>query len=114
MKNSKGVILSSLYFLLSTFLIGCAEIEPPSPDQILRQPLGESPLRIGMTKARVRSFWGEPDIVRVLGADPQGMVKEEWVYRGRYPNLPINVDFLSETQRLLFDGDHLVKFEHRK
>ncbi len=108
------VLLSAFSFQLSAFLSGCAEIKPPGPEEIMRQPLGESPLRVGMTKEKVKSLWGEPDIVRVLGADAQGTVKEEWIYRGRYPNLPINVDFLSETQHLLFDGDHLVRFEHRK
>ena len=110
--GSRLSIVYSLLFIV--VLAGCAEIRPPSPNEIMRQPLGESPLRLGMTKEKVKSLWGEPDIVRVLGADAQGMMKEEWIYRGRYPNLPINVDFLSETQSLLFDGDHLVRFEHRK
>jgi len=105
-------IVYSLLFIVA--LAGCAEIRPPGPREIMRQPLGESPLRLGMTKEKVKSLWGEPDMVRVLGADAQGMMKEEWIYRGRYPNLPINVDFLSETQTLLFDGDHLVDFEHHK
>lgn len=114
MQNSKLFLLSALYLLLSTLLIGCAEIKPPSPQEILRQPLGESPLRIGMTKEKVKSLWGEPDLVRVLETDAQGTVKEEWVYRGRYPNLPINVDYLAKTQHLFFDGENLVKFYHRE
>lgn len=110
-----GMLLHAAYFLLlTTILMGCAEIKPPGPKEIMRQPLGESPLRVGMTKEKIKSLWGKPDIVRVLGSDAQGMMKEEWIYRGRYPNLPINIDFLSETQSLLFDGDHLVKFEHHK
>ncbi len=103
-----------IFILLSALLIGCAEIKPPAPREIMRQPLGESPLRIGMTKEKVRSLWGNPDMVKLLAADTQGTVKEEWIYRGRYPNLPINVDYLSETQHLVFDGNHLVDFSHKK
>ena len=114
MKSSKAVLVSVICYLLSTFLIGCAEIRPPGPEEIMRQPLGESPLRIGMTKGKVSSLWGSPDVVRVLGSDAQGMVREEWIYRGRYPNLPINIDYLSETQHLFFDGEHLVKFYHQR
>lgn len=114
MKSSKLVLLSTFYLLLSSLLVGCAEISLPAPEEVMRQPLGEGPLRIGMTKEKVESLWGEPDVVRVLGTDAQGMVREEWIYRGRYPNLPINVDYLSETQHLFFDGEHLVKFYHRK
>ena len=96
------------------FFSGCAEIEPPRPEEIMRQPLGESPLRVGMTGEEVKSLWGEPDVVRVLGTDAQGMVQREWIYRGRYPNLPINIDYLSETQHLFFDGNHLVRFYHSR
>ena len=110
--------LSTLYLLLSTLLMGCAEIEPPTPGEIMRQPLGESPLRIGMTKEKVKSLWGEPDVVRVQEGKTQEVaveaVKEEWIYRGRYPHLPINVDYLSETQHLFFDGDYLVRFQRQK
>jgi hypothetical protein len=67
-----------------------------------------------MSKEKVKSLWGDPDIIKVLGSDIQGMVREEWIYRGRYPNLPINVDYLSETQHLFFDGEHLVRFYHHK
>lgn len=114
MKNSKVFLLFILYSLLSIVLIGCAEIRPPGPEQIMRQPLGESPLRIGMSKEKIESLWGSPDVVRVISADNQGTLREEWIYRGRYPNLPINVDYLSENQHLFFDGNHLVRFYHSK
>ena len=113
-KAHKPLLLYTIYYILSTILIGCTEIRPPSPSEIIRQPLGESPLRIGMTKEKVKSLWGDPDIIKVLGSDIQGMVREEWIYRGRYPNLPVNVDYLSETQHLFFDGNHLVRFHHQK
>lgn len=103
-------------FLAGLFLIltnGCSEIRPPTPNEILHQPLGESPLRVGMTQEKVKSLWGSADEVIVLGS-VQGIVKEEWIYRGRYPNLPINIDYLAETQHLFFDGAYLVRFYHQK
>ena len=114
MKKSKALVLIVVYCLLSIVLSGCAEITPPGPEDLMRQPLGQSPLRIGMTKEKVKSLWGEPDVLRVLETDAQGMVREEWIYRGRYPNLPINIDYLSETQHLFFDGNNLVRFYHQK
>lgn len=114
MKYLKVFLLSIVYGLWSMVLIGCTEITPPTAQELMRQPLGKSPLRIGMTKEKVKSIWGEPDVVRVLEPDAQGMVRVEWIYRGRYPGLPINVDYLSETQHLFFDGEHLVRFYHRR
>ncbi|MFC1631320.1 hypothetical protein ACFL1I_01235 [Candidatus Omnitrophota bacterium] len=102
------------YLLLAVFLIGCAEIQPPGPKEIMHQPLGGSALRMGMAKEQVKSIWGEPDLVRGLDSNTPGTVKEEWVYRGRYPNLPINVDYLAESQYLVFDGNNLVEMNLRK
>ena len=109
MKNSTLKIL----ILLSVFLAGCAEIRPPGPEEIMRQPLGQSPLRVGMTKEKVMSLWGEPDVIRVLKRDTQVMINEEWIYRGRYPDLPISVDYLSETQHLFFDGNNRLALGDR-
>lgn len=108
------ILLSAFCLQLSALLIGCAEIKPPSPEEIMREPFGKGPLHVGMSKEKIKSIWGEPDMVNVLEADSQGLVKEEWIYRGRYPNLPINVGYLSETQHLFFDGEHLVRFYHQK
>jgi len=74
-RTSLFIVHCSLFIALS----GCAEINPPGPGQIMRQPLGESPLRIGMTKEKISSLWGKPDVIRVLGVDAQGMVREEWI-----------------------------------
>ena len=46
------VLLSAFSFQLSAFLSGCAEIRPPSPEEIMRQPLGEQ-------STRLRILWGE-------------------------------------------------------
>ncbi|MFH1075148.1 MAG: hypothetical protein V1752_08675 [Candidatus Firestonebacteria bacterium] len=110
----KRLCLKELFLAgLIIFLNGCSEIKPPTPNEIIRQPLGESPLRIGMPKEEVKSLWGNADEIKVLDSQP-GTIKEEWIYRGRYPNLPINVDYLAETQHLFFDGESLVNFHHQK
>jgi len=114
MKNLRLFSFFIFHFSFFIVLMGCAEIKPPTPAEIMRQPLGGSPLRTGMTKEEIKSLWGTPDVVRTSEPDAQGSIKEEWIYRGRYPNLPINVDYLSETQHLFFDGNHLVKFYHQK
>ena len=62
-----GVVTFFVFALLS----GCAEIKPPTPEEIMREPLGQSPLRIGMSKEKVKSMWGEPDVIRNLGSNAQ-------------------------------------------
>lgn len=112
-----SVCIFGLLFLILSFLVGCAEIKPPAPEEVIRRPFGRGPLRIGMTKEKVKSLWGEPDIVKVLGTDEQAMVKEEWIYRGRYPNLPLDaldVGYLKTTQHLFFDGNNLVNFSQQE
>lgn len=103
--------LAAFFVLLSIFIIGCAEIEPPSPEKILAPWSGVPPVRLGESKSSVRDKWGEPDEVRPLGADDVGLVKEEWVYRGRYPEVPVDYKYLSKTKRLIFTGESLTGYE---
>ena len=100
--------------LLAAFLIGCAEITPPTPKEIIDHPLGTGPLRIGMTKEKIKFLWGNPDAIKVLKVDAQGMVKEEWIYHARYPNFPVKAGYFSVTQHLTFDGDNLVEFYYKR
>lgn len=94
-------------------LIGCAGIEPPSPDKLLTHPLGTTPIRIGMTKNEVKELWGEPDLARNLGEskDIGQTQKEEWVYYGRVTSLPISYGYLSKPMHLYFDGNNLTRFK---
>lgn len=103
--------LTALCLLLSVLIIGCAEIEPPSPKQILAPWSGVPPVRLGETKDSVRDKWGEPDEIRQLGADDVGLIKEEWVYRGRYPDVPVDYKYLSKTKSLIFTGESLTAYE---
>lgn len=99
------------FILLSIFIIGCAEIEPPGPEKILAPWSGVSPVQLGESKDSVRSKWGEPDEIRQLGADELGLIREEWVYFGRYPEVPIDYKYLSKTKRLIFTGESLTGYE---
>ncbi len=90
-------------------LAGCAGIEPPTPDDMVRQPLGKSSLKVGMSKHQVESLWGKPDEVRTVEDKEkwQGS-REMWVYHAQYGVVPVDVDYLSKTKKLYFDGDNLT------
>ncbi|MFA6609384.1 MAG: hypothetical protein WCT15_00850 [Candidatus Omnitrophota bacterium] len=90
-------------------LAGCAGIEAPTPDDMIRQPLGKSSLKVGMSKQQVESLWGKPDEVRMVDDKEkwQGS-REMWVYYAQYGVVPVDVDYLSKTKRLYFDGDNLT------
>ena len=96
--------------IAAIFLAGCAEIEPPSPDQIMAPWTGASPVHLGESKDSIRDKWGEPDEVNPLGADEVGLLKEEWVYRGRYSDVPVDYHYLSKTKRLIFIGESLTGY----
>jgi hypothetical protein len=114
MRYWKSGLLFTICLAMVLAVAGCAEIKPPKPREIMHEPLGESPLRVGMTREEVKSLWGQADVVRTAEGSDNAVLREEWIYQGRYPNLPINVDYLAETQHLFFDGEHLVEFRHEK
>ena len=94
-----------------SIMTGCAEITPPSPQEVLESPFGKGPLRIGMTKEEVRSLWGEPDSIEQTGADQWGTPKEVWLYIARFPGvIPIDVGYASKNKYLEFDGANLISF----
>lgn len=103
-------IISSLMAILIYF-VGCAEIQPPTPEEILKHPFGTTNLRVGMTKEQIVAAWGEPDVKDYDDTGKWGVAKEKWTYHGRYKNLPADVGYLSKTKYLYFDGKNLVKFE---
>lgn len=102
----------ALILLAVVCIIGCAGIEPPSPDRILSHPLGTGPIHIGMTKEEVEGIWGEPDLIKSTGEskDAGTTQKEEWIYHGFITNLPINYGHLSKPLHLYFDGNNLTHF----
>lgn len=102
---------SLIFFLAASLLIiGCAEIEPPTPKRLLSPWSGVPPARLGENKDSIRDRWGDPDEIRQLGTDETGLAKEEWTYRGRYPEVPVDYKFLSKTKRFIFTGESLTGF----
>lgn len=104
-----GIILSTMVIL--TYFIGCAEIQPPTPEEVLKHPFGTTNLRVGMTKEQILAAWGSPDVKEYDETGKWGVAKEKWTYYGRYKSLPADVGYLSKTKCLYFDGNMLVKFE---
>jgi len=100
-----------LLALLAFVFVGCAEIELPPAKKILAPWSGTSPVQLGESKDSVRGKWGEPDEIELLGADEVGLIKEAWVYRGRYSDIPVDYKYLSKTKRLIFTGDSLTAYE---
>ena len=100
------IALFSAAFLVS----GCAGIQPPNPEEILKHPLGTESVRLGMSKHEVESKWGRPDEIRQV--EDKKMWKgprEEWIYRPSYGSaIPIDAGYLSKTKRLYFDGNNLT------
>lgn len=115
-------------FVFAVFFVvsGCASdnsfevagIEPLNlPKEIGENPLGTTSLKLGMTKKQVESLWGKPDLINVLAAsgDASGSIKEEWIYKAeKYSPVAIDVEYMSKTKHLTFDGNNLIKVESEK
>lgn len=98
-----------LIAVLFLSLTGCAEIDAPTPKEIIKRPFGTGSIKVGMAKGKVRELWGEPDQVNyVEDKEKWGGAREEWVYTGRYSAIPIDAGYLSKTKKLYFDGESLT------
>ncbi len=101
----------ALFLLPFLFVLGCAEITPPTVQEVIESPFGKGPLRLGMSKEEVRAIWGEPDSVEEMGQDQWGTVKQTWVYEAKYAGVvPFDVGHASKTKYLIFSGDYLTAF----
>lgn len=87
---------------------GCADITLPNAKEMLKDPLGEGSLKIGMTKDAVISVYGGPDLERQVYSDEWGGSREEWLYKSRYSAFPVNAGYFSEDLYLYFDGENLT------
>jgi len=88
---------------------GCAGIEVPQPQEVLKEPLGQGSLRVGMSKNEVISLWGKPDEVKMVeDKDRWKGTREMWVYHAQMAGVPVDADYLSKTKRIYFDGDNLT------
>lgn len=96
-------------FLLLVSIYGCAGIEPPRPEDVVRHPLGTESIKIGMSKEEVESLWGKPDdITAVQDKEKWKETREVWVYRAQYTAVPVDAGYLSKTKKLYFDGNNLT------
>lgn len=97
-----------------TFLSGCSIIEPVSPDNVMKRPLGAESVKVGMTKNQVESLWGKPDSISTMDdANKWKGSREVWVYYGRSGSIPIDADYLSKTKKLYFDGENLTNISEQ-
>ena len=101
----------SKFFLAAVLLLaltGCSAITLPTPDYVLKRPIGTDSVKIGMSKGKVQELWGIPDqINEVEDKEKWGGKRTEWIYNAR-TELPIDAGYLSKTKRLYFDGENLT------
>lgn len=91
-------------------ICGCSTLAIPSPDEIIRKPLGTESVKVGMTKGRVESLWGKPDYVNTVEDKKKwSSPREVWTYTARYGSIPVDAGYLSKTQKLYFDGENLTE-----
>ena len=87
-------------------------MESVSMKQAMHSPLGTgAPFTLGTTKAEITEEWGSPASVVLQGVDELGNAKEEWIYTGMLPGLPLDQEYLSRTKHLYFVGDHMVRWK---
>ena len=100
-------------FLVSLMgLAGCSDIQTPTAHEAMTHPFGTgAPFVRGTTKSEVVASWGKPKHVVPHGVDELGNLREEWIYEGWLPGLPIDHEYLSRTKHLFFEGEHLNRWE---
>lgn len=93
------------------FISGCTEVDLPTPEDVIKRPLGTESVKLGMTKEQVVDLWGEPDNVKYQEIDESGDIRsrELWIYKGRYSQIPVDAGYLSKSKYLYFDGKNLAK-----
>ena len=100
----------ALVLLAIPLICGCSALTIPSPDDIIKKPLGTESVKIGMTKDRVESLWGKPDQVTTVESNEKwSSPREVWTYDARYGAIPVDAGYLSITQKLYFDGENLTE-----
>jgi len=108
----KNLLILLMCLTASISLISCAEMSPPTPMDVLRNPLGTDALIKGMSKEEVTEYWGEPSSINRLEESTAFTdAKEEWIYNARYPAVHVNADYLAKTRHLFFEGNSLIRWE---
>ncbi|MBI3332731.1 MAG: hypothetical protein HYZ93_01405 [Candidatus Omnitrophica bacterium] len=97
--------------LSALLLAGCGEIQAPTAQEAMTHPLGTgAPFTRGTPKAEVLEAWGKPKHAVPHGVDELGNTREEWIYEGWLPGLPIDHEYISRTKHLFFEGENLVRW----
>lgn len=109
-KITRALALTVISVLSVSAVSGCGTLEIPSPDDIIKKPLGTESVKIGMTKNQVESIWGKPDNVSTVeNKEKWSSPREVWTYTARYGSIPVDAGYLSKTQKLYFDGNNLTE-----
>jgi len=104
--------ITTFILIISAVIVlgGCADIELPTPQQVIKHPIGTNSVKIGMTKDRVRELWGGPDKINYVhikeGKDAR--MRELWYYKSFAGIIPLNADYLSKSKYLYFDGNNVT------
>ncbi len=100
----------ALALLTLAALAGCAVVENiPTPEDVLKHPIGTESIKVGMTKEQVEDIWGRPDDVRMVEDKAKwGGQREMWVYNAHYGSIPVDAGYFSKTKKLYFDGNNLT------
>ena len=109
LEPAAGRVIAFFAMAVLITLGGCAGIEPPSPDYVVRHPLGTESIKIGMTKSQVEALWGKPDDIKMVeDKDKWKGTREVWTYRAQYGNVPVDAGYFSKNKKLYFDGNNLT------
>lgn len=102
--------LAIICLVTVSMLLGCNTITIPTPDEIIKKPLGSESVKIGMSKQQVESLWGKPDHISTAeNKEKWSSPREVWIYNARYGAIPVDAGYLSKTQKLYFDGENLTE-----
>ena len=104
----KNIIFLMVVVVALGVLYGCADIDTPSPGQILQNPLGPGSVKIGMTKNEVQSIYGDPSGKETVTSSEWAGEREEWFYNAKYTSLPMNAGFLAKNLYIYFDGNNVT------
>ena len=110
MRNRVNAVPVAILVSFIPLICGCNTLTIPSPDEIIKKPLGTESVKIGMTKDQVESIWGKPDqITTVEDKKKWSAPREVWTYNAHYGAIPVDAGYLSKTQKLFFDGENLTE-----
>jgi len=106
------------YWILSLMigcgvLAGCADMDIPTPKTLLKEPIGPNAAKIGMSKDRVQSLYGDPVFKSMVSSTEWDSPREEWFYKAQISGLPVNSDYLSKDLYLYFDDDSLTNISYQ-